>query len=323
MPITLGDLALRDVVSAVAVAEASHFGRAAERLGLPQPTLSQQVQRVERALGTALFERTGRRVLITPDGQRLLPLLRDLLDRAAALADFAAQARPSVPLRVGVIPTLGPAIVPHLLLDRPGQAPLPPLTIREHTTTELLSLLREGSLDAALLSLPIPTELLTIIPIIDEPFRLVVRRGHPLASSPRLVPARLLAHEMVLLGEGHCLRDQALSLCRSKGSAAPRVIAASLDVLKYLVAAGEGYSLLPLTACRLTPPLDELLEIRSFDERQPQRRLAMCARDSSPRLEDVRSLARSIAQRLLAVFGPMGLRPVPAAQKRTGSKPDR
>jgi len=324
MPITLADLALRDLAAAVAVAEDLHFGRAAARLGLPQPTLSQRVQRVEEALGTPLYERTARRVLLTPVGRRLLPMLRDLLARAASLSDsVAADAATAEPIRLGVIPTLGPAIVPHLLLGHPDEPPLPLHTFREHTTAELLTLLRSGELDAALLSLPVASDQLLMLPIFDEPFRLVVRKGHPLASSPRLVPAQLLAHEMVLLGEGHCLRDQALAVCRSKGPASPRVIAAGLDVLKYLVAAGEGYSLLPLTACRLTPPLDDLLEIRPFDEREPMRRIAIGARASSPRVTELRSLARGIARRLLAAFGPLGLRPVPPSQRRTGSKPDR
>lgn len=306
----LSDLSIKDLEAIVTVADAGHFGRAAETLVIAQPTLSAQVKKVETILGVEIFERTGRRFLVTPIGQRMLQMSRDLLIRARTMANEAAAAADfdHTPLSVGIIPTLGPYLIPHLL-SRKGKRPaIPPLAISEHTTGVLMQQLRDGAIDAAIVSIPVQHESVRERPIFDEPFRLVVPKGHPLATTPRLAPSSLIAREMVLLEEGHCLRDQAMAVCRAKGPAKPRVVAASLETLKYLVAAGEGYSLLPLLSCRLTPELKNLVEVRAFDDRTPYRRVGICSRISFARSKALDALAELVRIRVLEAFGRDGVR---------------
>jgi LysR family hydrogen peroxide-inducible transcriptional activator len=295
----LGGLALRDVAAVVAVAEHGHFGRAAESLRIAQPTLSAQVAKAERVLGATLFERTGRSFLISPAGERALPLMRELLAVAQRLHDAAGGgARDQAgrqPFRLGVIPTLGPYLMPHLLPGLRSSASVPSVEIVEAPTARLVESLRDGGLDAALLSLPLRHEALSAIPLFDEPFRLLAPKRSPLLSLPRLSPGRLRASEMVLLEEGHCLRDQALSVCGRRGGSTPRLVTTSLETLKYLVAStGDGYSLLPALACELPGGLGELLGVRAFDERPPSRRIALCLRRTSPRRELAHALAALI-----------------------------
>lgn len=303
----IDELSLRDLLAIASVAQHRHFGKAAASLRIAQPTLSAQVAKAERALGSPLFERTGRSFLITPEGECLLPLIRaviaaaDLLQAAADLT--AGPAESAQPFKLGVIPTLGPYLMPHLLpsLQRApkGQSAarraLPPIEIAEAPTAQLIEALRAGTLDGALLSLPIRQEALSIIPLFDEPFRLIAPHNSPLLESTRLAPARLRASDMVLLEEGHCLRDQALALCGKRGGTTPKLVTTSLETLKYLVASNNaGYSLLPALACSLPEGLSQLVKIRSFDERPPARRIALCHRRTSPRAAQANALAQAI-----------------------------
>jgi len=305
-------LSLADLYAVAAVADARHFGRAAQALHIAQPTLSAQIRKVEEALGTRLFERGARRFLITPDGARLLPLVRDTLSAAGALGAAAQSTSPAAaPLRLGVIPTLGPYYMPYLLLPlrraRPGLA----LSITELPTAMLLEMLIAGSLDAALLSLPIAPSSLVSTPLFDEPFRLLAPRTSPIAARSPLTPAHLDAADMILLDEGHCLRDQALAACgkRSRGA---HTVAASLETLKYLVASGAGYSLLPALACDMPRGLASLVTLRDFDQSAPSRRIALCTRRAMPRREDIDTLAAFIADRT-----PAGALPLPRGKART------
>jgi len=280
---------------------------------VPQPTLSAQVRKVERALGTALFERTGRSFLVTPEGARLLPLLRQVLADAEALDRAAPGAageaapgrgarstvsgvseRVAPPLRVGVIPTLGPHLMPHLLALLARRRGPWTIEISELPTARLLDGLHDGSLDAALVSLPVQRPSLDVMPLFDEPFRLIAPRGHDLLAVERLAPSRLMVGEMILLEEGHCLREQAIALCSRRGGVTPRVVTTSLETLKYLVAAGHGYSLLPELACALSADLKRLVELRAFDDRPPARRVALAFRRTLPRRADAVELAQFI-----------------------------
>jgi len=300
-------LLLRDFHAVAAVAALRHFGRAADSLHIAQPTLSSQVQKVEAALGSTLFERTGRRFLTTPAGERVLPMIHELLvlasrmeSRASSISDPRRR-----PLRVGIIPTLGPYLIPHLLPAMKAMGGDGTFSISEHPTASLLHSLQEGTLDAALVSLPIRVDSLECMPLFEEVFRFIAPRGHSLACGDRLVPAKLCACDMVLLEDGHCLRDQAISLCNRRGGSTPRLVAASLETLKYLVAAGEGYSLLPQLACELSPELSKLVEVRVFDERAPVRRIALCTRNSSPLRDQIAGLAELIRRHL-----PPGVAPI-------------
>ena len=199
----LSELSIRDLLGVAAVAAHGHFGRAAASLRIAQPTLSAQVVKVETTLGVTLFERTARKFLITPDGQRLLPLVRELLaaaERLEAHAGQGARERAASPFRLGVIPTLGPYLMPYLLLPLRREHPRLRLSIAEHQTAKLLELLLDGTLDAAFLSLPVRHHSLEALPLFDEPFRLIAPVGSAIAAHKRLLPSRLAACDMILLG---------------------------------------------------------------------------------------------------------------------------
>jgi LysR family hydrogen peroxide-inducible transcriptional activator len=295
------DLSLHDLRAVLMVAEHGHFGRAAAALRLAQPTLSAQVQKVERALGATLFERSARRFLITPDGERLLPLVRELLAAAERLRVGAlerGEGKDLPALRLGIIPTLGPYFVPHLLLPLKRSGKRLQLSISEKTTGELIVALREGALDAALLSLPVRSDALESIALFDEPFRLVAPRESDIVGVKRLAPSRMSACDMVLLEDGHCLRDQAIAVCGKRGGVSPLIVTTSLETLKYLVAAGSGYSLLPALACELPRALAELVTLRDFDEKPPSRRIGLCFRKSLANRGQVKELAEFVRQNL-------------------------
>lgn len=288
------NLAFHDLRAVAAVASHQHFGRAAQALRIPQPTLSAQVQKVERALGVPLFERTNRRFYITAHGERLLPLIGESLAAADRLTGEAAGGSLR-PFRLGVIPTLGPYLVPHLLfpLQKSHNTPAAPPTLdfSEHTTPRLLEELAQGHIDAALLSIPVKGDPLATIPLFVEPFRLIAHTRSDIAKARPLAPSRLAACDMVLLEEGHCLRDQAIAVCSRRGGTSPRTTTASLETLKYLVAAGNGYSLLPALASQIPAALSKLVVIRDFDERPPTRRIGLCFRRSMTRQRDAARLA--------------------------------
>lgn len=311
------DLSLRDLAPILAVWDRRHFGRAADSLRIPQPTLSARVRKVERALGIQIFERTGRSFLITPDGERILPLIRDLMVCAERLGEAARSATgpgAARPLRIGVIPTLGPYLMPHLLPTLQRARELVPIEIAEHTTAELVQMLRTGTLDAAFLSLPIGADGIDVLPLFDEPFRVIARIGDPILGAARLSPARLRACDMLLLEEGHCLRDQALSLCEKRGGQSPKLVTTSLETLKYIIPTAQGYSLLPMLASELPRGVRSLVRIRDFDGRPPARRIALAFRRTSPRRADVAALARRVRASL-----PSGVRAVDAPGDRAGA----
>lgn len=272
------DLSVQDLLAVVTVAKTRHFGHAADELGIAQPSLSAQVQKVERALGVIFFERAARKFLVTPAGERLLPLVREMLLSAERLAAASHESSRPRPLRLGVIPTLGPYLMPHVLvpLARAGNGFT--LDITERPTATLVEKLLEGSLDAAILSLPVKHNSLATLPIFDEAFSLIAPRGSEIARCACLSPGQLAASDMVLLDEGHCLREQVVSACSKRGGTQPKVVAASLETLKYMVAAGNGYSLLPALASGIPEGLRELVEVRAFDDHPVVRRVALCYR---------------------------------------------
>ncbi|MBI1303997.1 MAG: LysR family transcriptional regulator [Phycisphaera sp.] len=305
------DCSLRELHAVSCVAAEANFGRAARRLGIAQATLSGQVRKVEEALGARLFERRGRRFLVTDEGRALLPQIDGLLAAAGALADESRRLASAElrPLRVGVIPTLGPYLVPHLLAHaggaasaaarRKGPAELP-FEVSEHRTAELLELLAVGAIDAAVLAPSGREPGLVLEPLFTEPFRLLARRGSAILGVKRLVPNCLDAHEMVLLEEGHCMRDHALAICHAGSGDEPKLAAASIETLKYLVAAGAGYSLLPALACSIPTELGTVLELRAFDGQAPSRHVALAARTGYPRLGEVGRLAAWIREAVRA-----------------------
>jgi LysR family transcriptional regulator, hydrogen peroxide-inducible genes activator len=241
-------LSLRDMEYAIAVAEHGSFVRAAEQCHVAQPSLSAQVGKLEARLGAVIFERTTRRVLVTSEGEKLLAQMRKVLAESRALLAMAT--RPDLPftgtLRLSAIETAGPYLFPRVVPALRAQYPGVMLILGEGRTANLVSALLAGDLDAVLLSLPSSEARLIEAPIFREPFLLACPEGHAACRQGSDGWLGLAPHERLLLEEGHCLREQALVACDDAGRA--NRYATSLETLKYMVAAGEGCTLVPLTA---------------------------------------------------------------------------
>ncbi len=284
----------------VAVAEKQHFSTAATTLGVSQSTLSQALAALEAGLGTQLIERSTRRVFLTAEGTQLLPRAQAVVEAVDAFTAAAAGA--SDPLRAGVrlglIPTVAPYVLPTVLAGLAERLPSLTLRVIEDQTERLLRLLREGALDAALIALPVsdvPAVGLTAIPIYDEDFVLALPPGHPLAGKRR-VPATALAElPLLLLDEGHCLRDQALDVCQKAGVRAElaNTRAASLATAVQCVTGGLGVTLIPQSAVPVEAGRSRL-GLAQFAAPRPGRRIGLVFRSSSGRDEPYRQLAATI-----------------------------
>lgn len=288
----LNGLSLRDLEYVVAVADEGHFGRAAERCNVSQPTLSVQVRKLETALGLTLFERSNRRVLLTPAGQIIVRQARTVLAEAQRLLALATEGRGS-PLTgrlvLAAIQTLGPYYFPLILRLLRQEFPLLSLALSELRTAEILDGLREGRIDAALISLPLPATGLTVSPLFVEPFWLACPAEHPLAQGGALRATDIAGPDLLLLDEGNCLRDQTVAACGAGGSAGRH--ATSLETLRSMVAAGAGYTLLPALAVPAGPDPSGLTVTRGFDADGPGRTIALAWRTSDPRAPGLAHLA--------------------------------
>jgi len=287
------DLSLRDLTYIVAVAQERHFGRAAEHCHISQPALSAQVRKIERVIGVKLFERNRRRVLLTPVGERIIDQAQMVLWEADRLDEFARSAAGVLvgPFRLGLILTLGPYLLPHLLGPLRERYPDLELILTEGLTEQLLDALRAGRLDAVLFT-PMPgIGGIELEVLFFEPFLLATPRSHPLSTKSLLTVEDLKREEMVLLNDGHCLRDQTLQFCPSQRAGKERLQTAGLETLRHLVASGVGYSLLPRLSVRDDPQLSDLLVYRAFDGTQPGRDVALCWREGSPHRADLTNLA--------------------------------
>lgn len=281
----------------VAVAEKQHFSSAATTLGVSQSTLSQALAALEAGLGTQLFERSTRRVFLTAEGAQLLP--RALAVVEAVDAFTAAAAGASDPLRAGVrlglIPTVAPYVLPAVLAGLAEQLPSVSLRVIEDQTERLLRLLREGALDAALIALPVDAAGLTAVGIYDEDFVLALPPGHPLAGKRRVPAAALAELPLLLLDEGHCLRDQALDVCQKAGVRAElaNTRAASLATAVQCVTGGLGVTLIPQSAVPVEAARSRL-GLAQFAAPRPGRRIGLVFRSSSGRDDSYRQLAGMI-----------------------------
>ncbi|GAB4584860.1 hydrogen peroxide-inducible genes activator [Nocardia sp. IFM 10818] len=277
----------------VAIAEYRHFGTAATRLNVSQPTLSQALASLENGLGLQLIERSTRRVLVTPAGKRLLPQAMATLEAADRFVASAAGSGLGGTLRMGIIPTIAPYILPTLLPELRKQLPSLVPHVIEDQTARLLDSLRTGVLDVALLALPADASGLLEIRLFTEEFVLVVPRGHEFAGRTDLRPADLDSLPLLLLDEGHCLRDQTLDLCRSH-NAHPGAVgdtrAASLATVVQCVAGELGVTLIPEMAVAAETSRGTL-DIARFAGPAPGRTIGLAFRASSARAEDFERLA--------------------------------
>jgi LysR family hydrogen peroxide-inducible transcriptional activator len=284
-------LSLRDLEYVVAVTEERHFGRAAERCNVSQPSLSAQIRRLEEALGLTLFERTSRKVLPTARGEAVARQARAVLVEAQKLILIAQEGADALSgrLALGAIQTLGPYLFPRVLRAMRQRFPDLALTLTEGRTAELLDSLREGRLDAVLLSPPVDETGLTLAPLFDEPFLLSCPAGHPLARVNELRAETLAGPELLLLEEGNCLRDQALAACAAAPNAGRH--ATSLETLRSMVAAGAGYTLMPRLASEEGADRTGLVVSRPFGPNGPARTVALAWRATDPRRASLQRLA--------------------------------
>lgn len=288
---------LRDLGYLVALADHRHFGRAAEACFVSQPTLSMQLKKLERELGVALIERSPRHVMLTPAGELIVERARHMVHEAEEIREIARRtADPeSGSLRLGVFPTLGPYLLPLVVPAITERFPRLELLLVEDKTEEILDRLRDGRLDAAVVALPIPNTNLSIEVLFDEDFVLAVPADHELATQTSPVTTSVLAGESVLLlDDGHCLRDQALSVCSLAGAAERRDFrATSLETLRQMVGAGVGITLLPRLAVQ-APPSPQVCLV-PFRDPAPRRRIAMVWRPTNPAATLMPELARLLA----------------------------
>ena len=275
---------LRALQYFVKLADLRHFSKAADACFVSQPTLSTQIKKLEEELGVQLVERSPKNIMLTPVGEEIAGRARLVLsdiDQIRAVARRSGNPADGN-LRLGLFPTLAPYFLPHVV---PGlRAAYPNLTLQlaEEKTENILSMLRQGELDAGLLALPINQEGLEIKPLFKEPFVVAVPGEHALADKKRIVLSDLENTELLLLEEGHCLREHALEVCALSG-AHERVDfhATSMETLRQMVAAGVGVTLMPLLAVK--PPIAETgnVVIRPFKEPAPSRTIALVWRSSS------------------------------------------
>jgi len=296
-------MTLTELRYVVAVAAERHFGRAAARCFVSQPTLSAAVKNLEDELGVLIFERGKGEVLVTAIGEEVVAQARRALDEAARVKTVAAQRRHPLegPLRLGVIHTVAPYLLPELGTALRRSAPSMPLDIEENLTANLDGMLRAGAIDAAIVALPYAAPGIAVTPLYGEDFRVIVPVKHPWARRRTVDPDELAAENLLLLNVGHCFRDQVLDACPEfTRPAAPGKQGNSLETIRNMVSSGMGISVLPATA--LTPkyatPLTKAID---FAPPSPSRRIVLAARDGFPRRAALAVIAAAIPKLALPI----------------------
>lgn len=283
----------------VAVAEKQHFSSAATALGVSQSTLSQALAALEAGVGVNLIERSTRRVFLTTEGQQLLPHAQAVVEAMAAFTAAAAGASDPLQgtMRLGLIPTVAPYVLPTVLAGLAHRLPALALRVIEDQTERLLAALREGALDAALIALPAEISGVTEVPIYEEDFVLALPPGHPLSGKRRVPPTALAQLPLLLLDEGHCLRDQALDVCHKAGVRAElaNTRAASLATAVQCVTGGLGVTLIPQSVVPVEAARSRL-GLAQFASPRPGRRIGLVFRSSSGRDGPYRQLAGIIGE---------------------------
>lgn len=290
-------LSLRALGYLVALAETRHFGKAAERCFVSQPTLSAQVKKMEDQLGVQLVER-GQQVRLTDIGERIVERARRVIDEAREIEEMARNFQDPLAgeLRIGLIPTVGPYLLPHIAGPLRERFPRLKLLLVEHQTHRVVALLKSGELDVGILALPIPAERLVTRVLYSERFQVALPGDHPLARRKKRVSlADLDGETLLLLEDGHCLRDQALEACRlASVREAADFRATSLETLRQMVAAGVGITLLPALAVEPHGSRAPTMALRRFEDPEPARTIAAAWRPGCAREETITHLCSAI-----------------------------
>ena len=281
-------MTLTEMRYVVALARVRHFGRAAEACHVSQPTLSVALKKVEGQLGAALFERTASDVRITGLGERIVAQARRVLEEAVRLEEIAgATGDPmSGQLRVGIIYTIAPYLLPQLIPALHRQAPKMPLFLKEDFTASLIPALKAGELDVIVIALPFTEPGLVAQPVYTEPFRVVVPAGHPWVQRREIAADELDGQNLLLLGQGNCFRDQVLESCpRLTGPDALEhsLEGGSLETIRYMVASGAGVAVMPSTAADPLVDKEPLVKVLPFSGEQPSRTVGLVWRVTFPR----------------------------------------
>ena len=269
-------MTLTELKYIVAVAREKHFGKAAEACFVSQPTLSVAVKKLEDELELKLFERSSGEVTVTPLGEEIVRQAQSVLEQAAEIKEIAKRGKDPLggPLKLGVIYTIGPYLLPDLVRQNIERTPQMPLMLQENFTVRLLEMLRTGEIEAAILAEPFPDTGLAIAPLYDEPFLAALPSSHPLAAGTEVTTEQLKSEHMLLLGSGHCFRDHVLQVCpefarfsSSTDGIRKSFEGSSLETIKHMVAAGMGVTLVPALS---VPP--EQLEAHAAGQSQPKPR---------------------------------------------------
>lgn len=298
---------LRDLRYLVALADHKHFGRAAAACFVSQPTLSTQIKKLEDELGVALVERAPRHVMLTPAGRDAAERARRIVAEVEQMKESARRSQnpEAGSVRLGIFPTLGPYLLPHVVPAIRTRFPQLELLLVEEKTDVILRQLREGRLDAGILALPLHDEQLHVEFLFEEPFVLAVPEGHPLSRRTALSMRDLDGESLLLLEDGHCMRDQSLDVCHLAGASERTGFrATSLETLRQMVAAGVGITLLPALAVQPPVPPSQDVHLIAFRDPAPRRRIAMVWRRSSAMggmLEKMADLLRTLPPALLSL----------------------
>jgi len=296
-------MTLTELKYIVAVARERHFGHAAEACFVSQPTLSVAIKKLEEELGVSIFERGGTEVGVTNIGQQIVSQAQKVLEESANLKEIARLGHDPLagPLRVGVIHTIGPYLLPKLVPKQIERTPQMPLILQENFTVRLIELLRQGEIDCAIMALPLPEAGLSIQPLYDETFVVAVPVNHPWASRKAIPANDLKQQTMLLLGAGHCFRDQVLEVCPelSRFSAASEGIqrtfeGSSLETIRHMVAAGVGITVMPATSIQGSDRNSKFMKYIPFEKPVPDRRIVLAWRKSFPRVVAMQALADAI-----------------------------
>ena len=290
-------LSLRALGYLVALAETRHFGKAAELCFVSQPTLSAQIKKMEDQLGVQLVER-GQQVRLTDIGERVVERARRAIEEAREIEELARTFQDPLAgeLRIGLIPTVGPYLLPHVAGPLRERFPRLKLLLLEHQTHRLIELLKGGALDVGILAMPIPAERLSTRELYTETFQVALPLDHPLAKRGRLSLEDLDGETLLLLEDGHCLRDQALAACRlARVREAPDFRATSLETLRQMVAAGVGITLLPSLAVEQQDARSPGMFLRRFKDPEPSRTIAAAWRPGCAREETINNVCKAIA----------------------------
>ncbi len=283
----------------VTLARERHFGRAADKCHVSQPTLSVALKKVEQRIGALLFERSSNDVRLTPLGEQMAAQADRVLEEAAKLDEIAAQGKDPLvgPLRLGVIYTIAPYLLPRLIPALHGRAPQMPLYLQENFTVRLAEMLRRGELDVAVLALPFSEPGIVTRAVYDEPFCVAMPNGHPLCKMKTVSADELAAEQLLLLGQGNCFRDQVVQACphlTDPGGFERSLEGSSIETLRHMVASGAGISVIPVSAVESWPREDKLMTTRPFAAPIPMRRVVLAWRVTFPRPQAIDALRAAI-----------------------------